>query len=150
MRASAGILCFLIALASGPADAHMLVYRVDQASAVKDGQYLVVHVTGAVRSGGWENPRLVVSRNIGTKSDLEVKFVATPPEHVHAVVQSLVPMSASMKTRAPGKSVDAVKVVSETNSVTALIVNQRRQRTAWRENQAASATTRLRPLFLAR
>ena len=131
MRASAAILCFLIVLASGAAAAQTLVYRVDQATAVKDGQYLVVRVKGAVRSGGWENPRLVVRRSIGTKSDLEVKFVATPPEHVHAVVQSLVPMSASMKTRAPGKSVAAVRIVSETNSVTAQITTKKHlQRTA--------------------
>jgi hypothetical protein len=66
----------------------------------------------------------------GTKSDLEVQFVATPPHNASAVVQSLVPMSASMKTRAPGKSVASVKIVSETNSVTAQITNQKRQRTA--------------------
>ena len=128
MRASAAILCFLIVLASGPAAAQALVYRVDQATAVKDGQYLVVHVKGAARSGGWENPRLVVRRS--SKKDIEVQFVATPPEDAEAVVQSLVPMSAGMKTRAPRKSVAAVKIVSETNSVTAQITNQKRQRTA--------------------
>ena len=128
MRASAAILCFLIVLAPGPAAAQALVYRVDQATAVKDGQYLVVHVKGAARSGGWENPRLVVRRS--SKKDIEVQFVATPPEDAEAVVQSLVPMSAGMKTRAPRKSVAAVKIVSETNSVTAQITNQKRQRTA--------------------
>jgi hypothetical protein len=148
MRVSAAILFFLIVLASGPAAAQALVYRVDQATAFKDGQYLVVHVKGAARSGGWENPRLVVRRS--NKKNIEVQFVATPPEDAEAVVQSLVPMHATLKTRAPGKTVGAVKIVSETNSVTARIVGQRRQHTARQEAQAASATTRFRPLFFAR
>ena len=132
MRASAAILCFLIVLASGAAAAQTLVYRVDQATAIKDGQYLVVRVKGAVRSGGWENPRLVVRRNAASTRNLEVRFIATPPGNASAVVQSLVPMSASMRTRAPGKPVAAVKIVSETNSVTAQIVRQKGQRTAQR------------------
>lgn len=124
MRLSAAFLCFVIALASGPASAQAqaLVLRVDQATAVLDGPNLIVHVKGAVRSGGWEHPRLVVRRGSGEKSDLEVQFLATPPGNSSAVVQSVLPMNVSLKTRAPRKSITAVKVVSETNTVTTQII----------------------------
>jgi len=157
MRIGAAILCFAIALASGPAAAQSLVFRVDQATAVRDGDQLVVHVKGAARTGGWAHPRLVV-RGVSDNKHLEIHFMATPPQNASAVVQSLVPVNVSLKTRAPSRSVAAVKVVSETNSVTAKIVAKKKhapQATARdhsenRQTQAASATTRLRPEFLAR
>jgi len=128
MRIRAAILCFAIALAAGSASAQSLVWRVDQATAVSDGSTLLVRVKGAARTGGWEHPRLVLGRT-SESGDLELKFVATPPRNAAAVVQSLVPVNVSLKTRAPHKSVAAVKVVSRTNSVTAQIV-AKRQRTA--------------------
>lgn len=127
MRVSASVLCFLIALASGPATAQTLVYRVDQATAVLDGAYLVVRVKGAAKTGGWEHPRLVAHHR--SAGDLVFQFVATPPEDSAAVVQQVVPVRVSVRTRAPGKSVAAVRVVSQTNSVTAQII-AKRQRTA--------------------
>jgi len=130
MRISAAILCFGIALASGPACAQSLVYRVDKATAVLDGRDLLVHVKGAARTGGWEHPHLVVHGAADGKH-LEIHFVATPPQDASAVVQSEVPVNVSLKTRAPGKGVSAVKVVSATNAVTARIVTKApRQRTA--------------------
>jgi hypothetical protein len=131
MRWSAAFLCFVIALASGPALAQTLVYRIDRATAVVDGRFLIVHVTGAAKTGGWERPRLVERRASGANGDLEFQFVATPPEDSSAVVQQVVPVNVSLKTRAPGKSVAAVKVVSQTNTVTAQITSKElRQRTA--------------------
>lgn len=127
MRTGAAFLFVAIALVSGPAAAQSLLYRVDQATAVVDSGVLVVSVKGAARTGGWKHPQLVAGR--GASGNLELHFVAMPPQASAAVVQSIVPLKAQMKTRAPGKNVAAVKVVSETNTVTAQIV-LRRQRTA--------------------
>jgi len=153
MRVSAAILCFAISLASGPASAQSLVFRVDQATAVRDGARLLVHVKGAARTGGWEHPRLLI-RGVSGGSDLELHFVATPPQNSSAVVQSVVPVNVNLTTRAPARGVAAVKVVSATNSVTAKIVAKHRAagraHTENRSAQAASATTRFRPEFLAR
>lgn len=129
MRWSAAFL-FLIVLASGAAPAQTLVYRVDQATAVADGRFLVVRVKGAAKTGGWEHPHLVM-RGTSGNGDLELHFVATPPEDTAAVVQQVVPVTVSLKTRAPHKSVAAVKVVSQTNTVTAQIITKKHyQRTA--------------------
>jgi hypothetical protein len=133
MRLSAAFLCFMIALASAPAaaQAQSLVYRVDRATAVVDGPYLILRVKGAVRTGGWEHPRLVVRHGPGDRNDLEVHFMATPPSDASVVVQSVLPMNVSLKTRAPSKTVGAVKIVSETNTVTTqIIAKDHPQRTA--------------------
>ena len=156
MRIRAAILCFAIALASGAASAQSLVYRVDQATAVLDGGNLLVRVTGAARTGGWTYPRLVI-RGISGRKHLELQFVATPPRNSAAVVQSVVPVNVSLKTHAPRNRISAIKVVSETNTVTARIVPKKHAARAMAQvhaergtTQAASATTRFRPEFLAR
>ena len=53
---------------------------------------------------------------------MSVEFVATPPSDGKAVAQSIVPVSVKLKTRLPRYAVTEVKVVSETNTVTAQIV----------------------------
>ncbi len=128
MRASA--LFVLLFLAAAPACAQSLVYRVDRATAVIEGGYLIVTAKGAVRTGGWEKPRLVV-RKVPHSGDIEVAFMASPPQDSAAVVQSLLPVSVSLKTRLPKSGVAAVRVVSETNTVTAEII-PKREKTASR------------------
>ncbi len=133
MRASAVFMYFSIALAAAPASAESLVYRVDQATAVIDGHQLVVTAKGAARTGGWEHPKLIVHKSLHTPGDVEVEFVANPPEDSAAVIQSVVPVNVSMRTRLPRSGVAAVRVVSETNSVTAQIIPKTdRQKTARR------------------
>lgn len=133
MRVSAVSVCFCIALAAAPAAAQSLIYRVDQATAVIDGNRLIVTAKGAVRTGGWDHPRLIVRKSIRSTGDVEVEFLATPPEDSSVVIQSVVPVNVSMKTRLPKSGVAAVRVVSETNSVTAQIIPKSdRQRTARR------------------
>ncbi len=129
MRASAALA--LIFLAAAPAAAQTLVYRVDQATAVIDGTRLVVTAKGAVRSGGWQKPRLVVRKAAHNAGDIEVAFMATPPQDPAAVVQSLLPVSVSLKTRLPKSGVAAVRVVSKTNTITAEII-PKREKTASR------------------
>lgn len=134
MRASAALVCILGILAAVPAAAQTLVYRVDQATAVIDGNHLIVTAKGAVRSGGWERPKLILRKSSREPGDLEVQFVATPPENRSVVIQSLVPVKVSLTTRLPRSGVAAVRVLSETNSVTAEIISkvEPRQRTARR------------------
>lgn len=135
MRASAALVCFLgVVTAAVPAAAQTLVYRVDQATAVIDGNQLVVTAKGAVRSGGWGHPKLILRKSRHELGDIEIQFVATPPEDRSVVIQSVVPVRVSLTTRLPRSGVAAVKVSSETNSVIAEIISkvERRQRTARR------------------
>lgn len=134
MRASAALVCILGILAAVPAAAQTLVYRVDQATAVIDGNRLVVTAKGAVRTGGWEHPRLILRKSRTEPGDIDMLFVATPPEDRSVVIQSVVPVKVSLTTRLPRSGVAAIKVVSETNAVTAEIIPkyERRQRTARR------------------
>jgi len=131
MRASAVLALILVTAA--PAAAQTLVYRVDQATAVIDGGRLIVTAKGAVRTGGWEKPRLIVRKSTHSPGNVEVAFVATPPEDRAVVVQSILPIRVKLITRLPRNSVAAVRVVSETNSVTAQIIPKyEREKTASR------------------
>lgn len=131
MRASA--LVALVFFAAVPAAAQTLVYRVDQATAVIDGSHLIVSAKGAVRTGGWERPRLIVRKSTQFPGDVEIAFVATPPDNRLAVVHSLLPVKVKLTTRLPKSGVAAVRVISETNAVTAQIIPKHdRQKTASR------------------
>ncbi len=122
MRASAALVCILSAVTAVPATAQTLVYRVDQATAVIDGAHLVVTAKGAVRTGGWVHPKLILHKNKSEPGDIEVEFMATPPADGSAVIQSLVPVKVSLKTRLPRSGVAAVSVMAQSNSVTAEII----------------------------
>lgn len=133
MRASAVVVFILGVAAAVPAAAQTLVYRVDQAIAVIDGNHLIVTAKGAVRTGGWEHPKLILHKSRSEPGDVEIEFVATPPKDSSAVIQSILPVSVRLKTHLPRNGVAAVKVVSQTNSVTAEIIPKyERQRTAGR------------------
>jgi hypothetical protein len=133
MRASAALVCILSIVTALPAAAQTLIYRVDQATAVIDGSHLVVTAKGAVRTGGWGHPKLVLRRSGRRSGDIELDFKATPPPNSSVVIQSLVPVKVSTRTRLPSSGVAAVKVVSQTNSVTAEIIPRYdRERTARR------------------
>lgn len=133
MRASAALVCILGILSATPAGAETLVYRVDQATAVIDGNHLIVTAKGAVRTGGWGRPRLILRKRSREPGDIEIQFVATPPENSAVVIQSVVPVKVSLKAHLPRSGVAAVRVISETNSVTAqIIAKSDRQRTALR------------------
>jgi hypothetical protein len=134
MRVSAALVCIIGILAAAPAAAQSLVYRVDQATAVIDGNHLIVTAKGAVRTGGWEHPRLILRKSNREPGDVDIQFMATPPDDRSAVIQSLVPVKVSLTTRLPRSGVAAVKVSSETNTITAKIISklEHRQRTAGR------------------
>jgi hypothetical protein len=131
MRTTAPLLFVLAALTAASAAAQNLVYRVDQATAAVDGRTLVVTAEGAVRGGGWEHPKLVRRKQSHEPDYLEISFVATPPGNASVVSQSILPVKVSFKTRLPKGGVETVKIVSETNSITAKIsLPQKHRKTA--------------------
>jgi len=95
------------------------VLKVDSATATIVNAHLVVTANGAVATGGWSNPRLHIHK---TEGNFEiVQFQATPPVADAIVIQALVPVSATAIFPLPGGTITHVKIISETNAVTAPI-----------------------------
>ena len=110
------------ATATGASAAAKLIYKVDRVTATTVGNHLVVTATGAVNSGGWTMPHLHMKEFHIPESDTEViEFLATPPRGNEVVIQALLPVSATAKLTLPHYATVQVKVVAESNSVTAPI-----------------------------
>jgi hypothetical protein len=110
------------ATATEGVSAEKLIYKVDQVTATTVRNHLVVTASGAVTSGGWTSPRLHLKEFHIPESDTEViEFLATPPRADAVVVQALLPVSVTAKLSLPRYGTVQVKVVSETNGVTAPI-----------------------------
>jgi hypothetical protein len=120
MRACA-IFVFLAILAATPAAAESLIYRVDSATAVISEKRMIVTARGAVKTGGWEHPRLIVKKSRG-RGDIEIDFVADPPESSATVIQALMPVRVRLVTRLPKSDIAAVRVNASSNTVTAQII----------------------------
>lgn len=121
MRAS---LCALAVAATAafvtpaPAARPVLVYRVDNATATIVHNRLVIAAEGAVRSGGWEKPRLRMSKAYPAEATtLQVLFVAKPPLRVNSVVQALIPIGARKAAPLPHYGAKQVRVIAQTNSI---------------------------------
>ena len=150
MRGRAAFVFFLIALATGVAAAApaKLVYRIDRVTATVAHNHLIIVARGAVSTGGWVKPLLRLHEvSAAEAAMLEVEFVATPPRHRAAVAHAILPVSARLSAPLPHYAIVQVKIVSQTNSVTVPIT---RYNSGADRPYAASATTRLRPVFLAR
>lgn len=94
------------------------IFRVDDAKATIVNRRLVISASGAVRSGGWNRPRLWVRQPAAPEaSTLEVEFVARPPGRREAVVQALLPVAALKRARLPNYGTMRVKIIAETNSL---------------------------------
>lgn len=121
MRTKLFILTAVAAMLLGvqaTADVTKLVYRVDSATAVIVKQHLIISANGAVRSGGWDRPRLLVLQPSAPEArTLEVQFVARPPAPKDVVVQSLLPVAARKVATLPSYGTVQVKIISETNSI---------------------------------
>jgi hypothetical protein len=101
------------------ADATRLVYRIDNASAVVVDRRLVISANGAVRSGGWDRPRLLVLEPSAPEARvLDVQFVARPPAPSEVVVQQTLPIAARKVARLPGYGTVKIRIIGETNSLT--------------------------------
>jgi hypothetical protein len=99
------------------------VYKVDSVSAsvVKGSNQLVIQAKGAVRSGGWENPRLKVKAFSAPDDAMIIVFVALPPPPKSVVVQAILPVQARVTVPVPSRKIISVRVAGETNSVSAKI-----------------------------
>jgi hypothetical protein len=120
----------LLAAQAGPVPAGAArtkpVYKVDSASAHVAGRKLVISAKGAVRTGGWENPRLRArAQRVAETDTLVVDFVASPPRRNAAVIQAILPVSATVTVRLPRYATVQVKIVAETNSITVPIETRR-------------------------
>ena len=110
------------ATATGASAASKLIYKVDHVTATTVRDHLMVTATGAVNSGGWSSPRLHMKEFHIPESDTEViEFLATPPRGNEVVIQALLPVSVTAKFALPHYGTVQVKVVAESNSVTAPI-----------------------------
>ncbi len=102
------------------------VFRVDSASAAAQPgspNRLVIQAQGAVRSGGWENARLRVKEIPSNKPNtLIIVFVAIPPKPSEMVVQSVLPVQATVTVPMPKASITEVQIAGETNTITAKIL----------------------------
>ncbi len=118
--------CAIFALAAVAATAAQaaptLIYRIDRVSAAIIRNHLVVSAMGAVQSGGWVLPRLHLKEFHIPESDSEVvEFLATPPPAGSVVIQALLPIEATAVFPLPHYAVTQVKVLSQSNAVTAPI-----------------------------
>ncbi len=110
------------ATATGAAPTPKLIYKVDAVSVNIDHNQMVVTAKGAVNSGGWTLPHLHRKEFHVPESDTEeFEFLATPPLASETVIQALLPVSASGRFPLPRYGAVQVKVVAESNSITAPI-----------------------------
>ena len=95
------------------------VYRLDSVTAVAVAGGIQIQVRGAVRSGGWDNPRLKVLQVDGRT--VVVEFLAQAPPSGTVVIQGLLPVSAQVTVKA-GSGVTSVRVEADANTVTAQVL----------------------------
>jgi hypothetical protein len=98
------------------------VFKVDSAAVTLHNGQMTVIATGAVSTGGWGKARLRERRGHTPETNtLEFDFEALPPPESQIVIQALVPVSATVKTRLPPYGVTQIRVNTQTNSTTAPI-----------------------------
>jgi hypothetical protein len=113
LAAAAAILLSHQALA-----APKLIYRVDSASAVIVGNHLVITANGAVDSGGWSKPELLIQKPSASEAKaMKTKFVAKPPASREAVVQALLPIHVRKVAPLPRYGAIEVEITAATNSL---------------------------------
>jgi hypothetical protein len=97
------------------------VYKIDSVTAVQKPHELVIEAKGAVRTGGWEKPKLRVEQWPDTNT-MVVVFVAIPPPPQKMVVQAILPVHAKLTVPLKENAeVTEVRVAGETNSITTKI-----------------------------
>jgi hypothetical protein len=110
-------------LFSAPVDAAathaQLIYKVDHVSVTVQGRKMTITATGAVRTGGWQDPHLHMKEvRIPEAHTLAIEFLATPPAKNEVVIQALLPVSATLTTGLAPYGTTEIKVEAETNSQT--------------------------------
>ena len=95
-----------------------LIYRVDSASAVIVRNHLVITANGAVDSGGWSKPELIILKPSASEAKtLKTKFVAKPPASPDSVVQGLIPIHVRKIAPLPRYGAIEVEITTATNSL---------------------------------
>ena len=125
MRTRAAFVAFFVAVAASAAVAapSQRIFRIDHAKVKIENRRLVIFADGAVRTGGWQKPRLRMHEVAAPETNtLEVEFLATPPQTTQSVAQAILPVKAELKTGLPPYGTVQVKIVSETNSMIVPIV----------------------------
>jgi hypothetical protein len=109
-----------LAVVSNAAPAKKLVYKVDRVTAKMEGNTVVIHAYGRVRTTGWKDAELVATK--GTATILAFRFVAEKPTGI--VSPMITPIDAE-KTTSPllPPFPRKVKIIAETNSKTVTITH---------------------------
>lgn len=103
-----------------------LILKVDSVSAHVTGRKLVVTAKGAVSTGGWQNPQLrALPQRKADTDTLRIEFRASPPPPGVAVIQAILPVSATATFPLPRHATTKVTVKADTNAVTADISAQK-------------------------
>ena len=118
---ASALLALAAATATGAGAASQLVYRVDAVTAKTVNNHLVVTASGAVSSGGWSRPRLHLTAHVAEAADQVIEFQASPPLGNSVVIQALLPVSTTAVFPLPHYGTIRIKVVSQSNAVTAPI-----------------------------
>ena len=120
MRTKITIAILLVASIAQPAlAADKRIYKIDSVVATQKGGRVVVQVNGAVQTGGWKSPRLLVVPGDSNRT-ITIEFLATPPPPNMVVIDALLPVGASAEFKSQGKG--AVKVIASANEMTAQIL----------------------------
>lgn len=119
---ASALLALAAATATQAAAASQLVYRVDAVTAKTVNNHLVVTARGAVSSGGWTRPKLHLNpAHVAESPEEAIEFQASPPLGNSVVIQALLPISMTAVFPLPHYGTVRVKVLSQTNAVTAPI-----------------------------
>jgi hypothetical protein len=124
MRAVASLIAAAAALlfAQAAMADSALIYRIDSASAIVQHHRLVISANGAVNSGGWTRPELVIEQPSASEARIiKVRFVAKPPSAGEAVIQALLPIKVQRIALLPRYGAKKVEVIAATNAVTVAI-----------------------------
>src|ERR1700749_3499029 len=82
------------------------IYKIDSAAASIHDNKLMIIATGAAATGGWSKPKLRLKPSHKPEDNtLEFEFLADPPGPGDAVIQSLVPITATVTTKLPPSGV---------------------------------------------
>jgi hypothetical protein len=98
------------------------IYKVDSAAVTLNKGRMTIIASGAVSTGGWGKARLRMKPGHRPEShELDFDFLAVPPPPGEAVIQALLPVTATLTTRLPPYGVTQVRVDAQTNSAVAEI-----------------------------
>jgi hypothetical protein len=113
----------LPAPAAIPLGSQQAVYTVDELVVTHPDDQpkaVVIKVAGSVRSGGWTEPLLEEMPDAGDGTVKSYRFVATSPT-AEATIQALQRVEADLKVDSLPPKVTTIRVVSETNEISAFV-----------------------------